>query len=245
MELDKIQTKAPEDVSQEWAEKEIEKLQKELFDLQNLFFAAKKFSMLVLFQGVDASGKDGTIRHVFSCMNPLGVRAKAFKVPNEVELEHDFLWRIFKELPEKGIIQIFNRSYYEDIIEPSIAQNLDKEILENRYDTINALERHLIDNGTILLKFYLHISSSEQKHRIRKRISDPMKNWKYSESDEIAANHYEKYLEAYDRVIKKCSKHSSWHVLPSDDKWYRNYKVAKTIAEHIERLDLSFPKRQR
>ncbi|OJW81511.1 MAG: polyphosphate kinase [Bacteroidetes bacterium 46-16] len=216
-------------------------LRERMFALQHLFYANADKSMLIIFQGMDTSGKDSTIRHVFSCINPLGVHAYSFTEPCDREQKHDFLWRIYQQLPEKGRIQIFNRSHYEDILVPSIHQLLDKSLIERRYDAINSFEQELIDNGTIILKFYLHLSKKEQHKRLEKRKSDPLKKWKYKKSDKTEAKKWQGYMKVYERILNDCSSQVPWQIVPADDKQYRNYLVAKAIVDTLEGLKLKYP----
>lgn len=239
--LDTINTKAPKEAIKEIYDLELEDLQKELFSLQHKLYASGEFSFLIIFQGIDTSGKDSTIRHVFSCVDPLGVQATSFKTPTELELSHDYMWRIFQKLPEKGRIQIFNRSYYEDILVPTIQKTLSKSAIERRFNFINAFEDHLLSNKTLILKFYLHISKNEQKKRIQERIDDPFKKWKYSIEDTKSSHRRNDYTKVYENIFNKCSPEVPWIIVPSDDKWYRNYIVASTIVKRLKLLNLKYP----
>jgi PPK2 family polyphosphate:nucleotide phosphotransferase len=221
---------------------QLSKLQKQLFSLQNLFYAERKHSLLIILQGMDTSGKDGTIRHVFSCINPQGCTVKSFKAPTEEEKLHDFLWRIYANLPQKGMIQIFNRSHYEDVLFPVVHEHLDKKEIQKRYQFINALEQHLQNNHTIILKFYLHISKKEQSQRLDTRLTDPEKKWKYNVDDTREAEKWNDYMEAYQNVFDQCSNEIPWTIVPSDHKWYRNYVVANTIVETLDNLKMQYPK---
>lgn len=238
--LKNINTKSPKGCNKKEALKEIKDLKREMFSLQHLFFASHSASLLIIFQGIDTSGKDGVIRSVFSSVNPLGVSATSFGKPCDTELKHDFMWRIFQKLPERGSIQIFNRSYYEDILVPSIQNSLGKENINKRYAFINEFEDHLFRSGTHILKFYLHISKEEQKKRIEKRIVHPLKKWKYSKDDLKSLEHYNDYQKVYDDIINRCNKFS-WEVIPADDKWYRNLLVARSIVQKIKSLKLEYP----
>jgi len=220
--------------------KELRTYHNRLFDLQNMFYADGRFSLLIILQGMDTAGKDGIIRHVLSCMNPMGIQVKSFKVPAAEESQHDFLWRIFPHFPAKGMMEVFNRSYYEDIVVPFIGKKLTKEKLHERCELINALEKHLEDRGTHILKFFLNVSHEEQKGRIKERLDQPHKRWKYNRADTVAADKYDDYMEGYDKIINEC--HSiEWHIIPADQKWYRNYAVAKILTEYLEDLPLKFP----
>ncbi len=239
--LENINTKAPAKTDKAVCKLEFDKLQKRFFDIQHLLYASDTYSLLIVFQGIDTSGKDSTIRHVFSCVNPLGVHATSFKVPNDEELEHDYMWRIFQKLPEKGRIQIFNRSYYEDILVPTIQKTLPSQLIEKRYDFINAFEHHLLDNNTLILKFFLHISEDEQKKRIQERLQDPEKRWKYSNEDMQSSKKWNDYTQVYEQILNRCSSGIPWVIVPADNKWYRNYIVLSTIVNHLKKLNLNFP----
>lgn len=217
-------------------------MHEELFSLQNLFYAEGKHALLIVLQGMDTAGKDGTIRHVFSCVNPQGCLVRSFKTPTEEEKSHDFLWRIYANLPEKGMFQIFNRSHYEDILFPVVHQLIDTKEIERRHQAINEFEAHLKDSGTIVLKFFLHISRKEQNKRINIRLKDPEKRWKYNPADKKEAKLWDEYLDAYQAMIDKCSKNSPWLIVPSDHKWYRNYLIAKTMVKTLENLKMKYPK---
>lgn len=237
-----ISTNAPDDFEKSKAKKLLSKLQTQLFTLQNLFYAEAKHALLIILQGMDTSGKDGTIRHVFSCINPQGCIVKSFKTPTEEEKLHDFLWRIYANLPEKRMIQIFNRSHYEDVLFPVVHGLLNKKEIEERHDTINKFEEHLQKSGTIILKFFLHISKEEQHKRLEERLTNPEKKWKYNAGDKREAKKWDDYVEAYQNVVDGCGKHNPWIVVPADNKWYRNYLVATTIVETLEELKMKYPK---
>lgn len=237
-----ISTDAPDRISKSSANKQIKKLQLKLFELQNLFYAEKKHALLIILQGMDTSGKDGTIRHVFSFINPQGCRVKSYKTPTEEEKLHDFLWRIYPNLPEKGMIQIFNRSHYEDILFPVVHELIGKKEIEERHKIINAFEKHLQHNRTIILKFYLHISEKVQTTRIKERLSDPEKKWKYNANDITEAKKWDTYMKAYQKVLDGCRKYNPWIIVPSDQEWYRNYVVATTIVETLENLKMKYSK---
>lgn len=243
--LNNINTKAPAKTDKAVCNREFGKLQKEFFDIQHLLYASDTYSLLIVFQGIDTSGKDSTIRHVFSHVNPLGVHATSFKAPNDAELEHDYMWRIFQKLPEKGRIQIFNRSYYEDILVPTIQKTFSPQLVDKRYDFINTFEKHILDNKTLVLKFFLHISEDEQKKRIQERLTDPIKKWKYSEEDMKSSKKWNKYTQVYEQILNRCSPEIPWVIVPSDNKWYRNYLVASTIVKHLKQLNLKYPNKKK
>ena len=239
--LKNINTKAPAKTDKAVCKREFDKLQNDFFEIQHLLYASDTYSLLIVFQGIDTSGKDSTIRHVFSCVNPLGVHATSFKAPNDEELEHDYMWRIFQKLPEKGRIQIFNRSYYEDILVPTIQKTFSSQLIDKRYNFINAFEQHLLDNKTLVLKFFLHISEDEQKKRIQDRLKDPEKKWKYSNEDIKSSKKWNDYTQVYEQILNRCSAYIPWIIIPADNKWYRNYLVISTIVDHLKKLNLKLP----
>lgn len=240
IDLDEISTKPSSSISKSEAKKDLTRLRKELFELQNKFYADGRFGLLIVLQGMDTSGKDGTIRHALSSMNPQGIQVKSFKKPTEEELKHDFLWRVYPHIPPKGMIQVFNRSYYEDIIMPRVNNTLPEEILAHRCKLIKYLEQHLRQNNIHVLKFFLHISKEEQKERIQERLSKPHKRWKYSAEDEKAASQWEVYREAYNMLMNNCDD-PQWHIIAADKRWYRNYCVAKIVMEHLKKHNLTYP----
>ena len=240
--INALPTRAPDSIKKKNAKAELLKLQHQLAALQNLFYAEGKHALLIILQGMDTSGKDGTIRHVFSCVNPQGCRVKSFKTPTEEEKLHDFLWRIYGNLPEKRMIQIFNRSQYEDILFPVVHGWLDKKEIAERHAVINKIEEHLQNNKTIILKFYLHISKKEQSKRLKVRLTNPEKKWKYNAADKKEAKNWNEYMAAYQEVFDGCHKTNPWHIIPADEKWYRNYLVANTMVEALEKLKMEYPK---
>ena len=237
--LEKIATLPPKQFSKKESNKGLSTFHKKLFELQNVFYADSRFALLIILQGVDTSGKDGVIRHVMTCMNPMGVQVKSFKQPTEEELKHDFLWRIYPHFPAKGMIEVFNRSYYEDVLVPMIHHTLSKENINHRCQLINCLEQHLKRSNIYVLKFFLHLSKEEQGQRIEERLTEPHKQWKYTKEDTIAADRWADYQVAYELIINKCSE-QPWHIIPSDKRWYRNYAVAKIITNHLESLKLKY-----
>jgi PPK2 family polyphosphate:nucleotide phosphotransferase len=222
--------------------KELEKLRVRLDELQDIFIADKRFALLVLFQAIDAGGKDGTIRSVFTTVDPLGVRSVAFKVPTEEELAHDYLWRIHAHIPAKGEIGIFNRSHYEDVLVVRVKELVPEETWQRRYDHINAFERMLTDEGTVILKFYLHVSKEEQRARLQERVDDPKKQWKFKQGDIEERERWDAYKAAFEAVLTRCSTEwAPWHIIPGDRNWYRDLLVARTIAAKMEGLGLRYP----
>jgi PPK2 family polyphosphate:nucleotide phosphotransferase len=218
------------------AEEELRQLSDELSDLQELLNAAQHHSLLMVLQGMDTSGKDGTIRHVFSHVNPQGCQVHAFKVPTAEELAHDFLWRVHKVTPPKGIMGIFNRSHYEDVLVVRVHNLVPKEVWSHRYNEINHFEHLLARSGTIILKFYLHISSDEQERRLLAREQDKDKAWKLSVSDWTERKYWNDYQEAYEDALSLCSTaEAPWYIVPSNHKWYRNLAIAHTLVHTMRR----------
>lgn len=227
---------------------------KALAELQEKLYAQDRWSLLVIFQAMDAAGKDGTIKHVMSGVNPQGCQVTSFKVPSAEEIDHDFLWRTNKALPERGRIGIFNRSYYEEVLIVRVHQNLlagqripeqlvTKRIWKERFEAINAMERHLARNGTAILKFFLHVSKKEQKRRFLERIDDPTKNWKFSLGDLKEREYWDDYMGAYEDAIRHtASEHAPWYVVPADHKWFARLVVSQAIVNTLEGLKLAFPK---
>lgn len=217
-------------------------LEKRLAELQDKLFAQSKKALLVVFQAMDAGGKDGAIKKVFDSVNPQGVRAASFKVPTPVELAHDFLWRIHQVVPPKGYIGIFNRSHYEDVLVVRVNEIVPRGVWEKRYDMINAFERLLAENGTTILKFYLHISKDEQKDRLQARLDDPEKRWKFSVGDLPVRERWDDYMAAYEDVFTRCNTDDApWHIVPANKKWYRDLVITRTIVGAMEKMGLAYP----
>jgi len=243
----KISDSTPDDTgefaSREEAEARTAEDIKELAVLHERLYVDRRFSLLIVLQGMDTGGKDGTIKHVFSGVNPQGCQVTSFKKPSEDEQAHDYLWRIAKALPARGDIGIFNRSHYEDVLIVRVHDLVPKKIWSQRFEQINDFERRLSDEGTVILKFFLHISKDEQKKRLLARIDDPEKRWKFTEDDVHERRRWKDYLSAYEDVIRKCSTpHAPWYVVPADHKWFRNYVVANAIVKELKKLDLQLPK---
>lgn len=216
------------------AEKRTEKLCQELDDLQEILYAAQTTPVLVVLQGMDTSGKDGTISHVMRYMNPQSCRVASFKAPNPLELSHDFLWRVHSEAPGKGMITIFNRSHYEDVLVVRVHNLVPPEVLDRRYDHINNFERLLADSDTLILKFMLHIDKDEQKKRLIDRENDPAKAWKLSAADWKERDLWDEYQDAFEIAINRCSApHAPWYVVPANHKWYRDLAIAETLVEAL------------
>lgn len=224
-------------------EAKLEKQLKQLDELQNLFYAEKKRALLIVLQGMDAAGKDGTVRHVMSGVSPQGCSVKSFKVPNSEELAHDFLWRIHKAVPEKGMFGIFNRSQYEDVLVVRVHKLVPKDVWKARYDQINRFEKNLAENDVKLLKFFLHISREEQEKRFQERLHDPRKKWKFSKADAAERKRWDDYVTAYEAVLSRCStEYAPWFIIPADHKWFRNLAISRIIVETLEEFDMHYPK---
>ena len=202
--------------------------------------AQGKYSLLIIFQGLDASGKDGAVRSTLSGVNPNGISVKSFKKPTEEELAHDFLWRVHPHTPAKGMIQVFNRSHYEDILIPSVYEYLPKETIEERFELINNFERQIESNGTTILKFYLHTSKAEQFKRLTERVEVKEKHWKHNDGDWETREHWDEFRAVYEAIFEKCDK-PEWHIVPADKNWEKVNYVAKTILKTLKGMDLQWP----
>lgn len=212
-------------------------------EFQHKLYVENKKALLIVLQGMDTSGKDGVITHVMKGFNPLSCRVESFKAPAGEELAHDFLWRIHKVTPQKGFIGVFNRSHYEDIIEPQVWNLFPKSVYMERYDNIIQFEKYLSDNKIRIIKFYLHISKEEQKKRLLSRLSHPSKRWKVNEEDFQKRKNWAKYMEAYEDVINRCStKWAPWYIIPSNNKCFRNWAIAKIVVETLKEMKPKYPK---
>ena len=212
-------------------------------ELQRVLYADARYALLIVLQGRDASGKDGTIRKVFSAVNPQGCEVTAFKAPTEAEQRHDFLWRVHVRVPERGVIGIFNRSHYEDVLVPRVHGTIKKKEWLERYDHINDFEQLLTDNGVVILKFMLHVSHDEQKQRLVERLTDKTKNWKFRPGDLDDRALWDDYTKAYRSLLEHTStKDAPWYVVPADDKDVRDWLISRTIADTLEELDLRYPR---
>ena len=218
-------------------------LAKEIDTLQDRLYAEGSRSLLVILQGTDTSGKDGTIRSVFNATGPLGVSVHAFGPPSKLELAHDYLWRVHAVCPRRGTIGIFNRSHYEDVLIGKVRKFAPEAVIEQRYEQINAFEKILAENGTTILKFMLHISKDEQKERLQARLDDPTKNWKFNPGDLEDREHWDDYQEAYETMLHRCSTPwAPWHVIPADRKWVRNAAIANIVKATLEEMNPQYPK---
>lgn len=218
-------------------------LNKQLEHLQELLYAEGKHKVLIVLQATDTGGKDGTIRHVFDGVNPQGVKVASFKKPTEEELSHDYLWRIHQHTPASGEIVIFNRSHYEDVLVVRVHNYVPEEVWSRRYEHINAFEKMLADEGTTILKFYLHIDKDEQKERLQARLDEPDKNWKFSKGDLAERKLWDQYQDAFEDMLEKTStKWAPWYVIPANRKWFRNLLISNIIVETLESLNMEYPK---
>ena len=224
------------------AKKGLEKDLERLNELQQLLYAQGKHALLIVLQAMDTAGKDGTIRYALSSMNPQGVQVHPFKKPTHEEAAHDFLWRVHAVVPKKGMVGVFNRSHYEDILMPSVYDLLPKDRIEERYEQINAFERTLAGNGVAIIKFYLHISKEEQRERLQARLDDKSKHWKFDPADLDARKRWDKFMKVYGKILARTdTPWAPWHVIPANKKWYRNALVARLLRERLESLDLRYP----
>jgi len=239
--LKDISTRAPKEFEKDATKKKTNEILDKLDDLQNLLFAESKHSVLVIMQGLDASGKDGAIRDVFGVLNPQGVTVKSYKAPTPEELSHDFLWRIHHAAPAKGMLQIFNRSHYEDILVTRVHGWCDDDTAKKRMKAINEFE-HLLQehNNTHILKFYLHISQEEQQERLTERTKDPSKMWKYNEKDLEESKLWDKYMKVYQDCFEHCN-NVPWIIVPADQNWYKEFLIASSLYDLLKGLDMKYP----
>ncbi len=221
---------------------ELPKLQEKIQDLQRLLYADGRNSLLIILQGMDASGKDGSLNAILHGMTALGSSVTGFKKPSTKEMSHDFLWRVHQVVPEKGRVAIFNRSHYEDVLIQRVHRWVSEEKIEQRYEHINAFERLLHqENGTVILKFYLHVSKDEQLERLNERKTVRRKMWKHNPGDFKEREHWDEYMKAYAEVFQRCGPEFPWYIVPADKNWYKEYVILKTILSALEKLDMNFP----
>lgn len=238
--LSKISTTPPAGIDKKELKKQTKEMAKEIADLHYVMNAEKKNSLLVVFQGMDSSGKDGSTKAVFNECSPIGISAYGFKKPTDEEFAHDFLWRVHKQAPAKGEIKIFNRSHYEDILIQKVHGWITPKQQKMRMDAINAFEQLLqMDNNTTILKFYLHISKSRQLEKLQERLDRPEKNWKHNDGDWKEREHWLKYRRAYEYAINNSV--IPWHIIPVDSRTYRNYSIAKVVLETLRKMKMKFP----
>ena len=244
--------------TKEQGERLLQNSMDQLASLQDKLYASGKYSMLIVLQAMDAAGKDSTVKHLMGGFNPSGVRVSNFKEPSSIELSHDYFWRHYRELPRRGEIGIFNRSHYENVlvtrIHPELilkenlpgingVEDITKKFWKNRFEQINRFEKNLVENGTVILKFFLHVSKGEQKKRFLERIDNPKKNWKFSISDITERGHWDEYQKAYAEAISHTSTHyAPWYIIPADDKWYLRLTAGMIMCNEFEKLKLSYPK---
>lgn len=241
--LSRVKTDDTGDVpNKDAAEALLQQQREHLSELQELLYAAQSKALLVVLQGMDTAGKDGTIRSIFSGVNPQGCEVASFKVPTPLEARHDFLWRCHMKVPPRGMIGIFNRSHYEDVLSPRVHGTLTKKQVRHHLDDINAFERTLTDNGVVPLKFFLHISRGEQTKRLQARIDDPTKHWKLSQSDFQERQYWDDYMAAYEDIFRETShEHAPWFLIPADHKWFRNVPISQLLVDALKGLDLEYP----
>ena len=230
-------------LDKEAAAEKTEKNIARLDELQYLMYGEHRRALLVVLQGMDGAGKDGTIRHVMRGLNPQGCRVTSFKAPSAEEAEHDFLWRVHRVVPPSGEVAIFNRSHYEDVLAARVRKLVPKTVWTRRYDHINRFEQLLTDSDIVIAKFFLHVSKDEQGRRFEERLRDPTKQWKLSPSDFEDRKHWDDYVAAYEDALTRCSTSDApWFIVPADKKWFRNFAVSRILVETLEALDMQFPK---
>ena len=255
--IEDFDTKYVGTFTKDTAKKELKKNTKELKKMQEVFYADDRYSLLIILQASDAAGKDGAIRHVLGGLNPQGCRVHSFKAPSKLELQHDYIWRHYLALPERGMIEIFNRSHYENVIitkvhpeyifgehipEIDSVNKIDSEFWKNRYEQINNFEKHIHENGTRILKFFLNLSKDEQKKRFLARLDTPEKNWKFSTGDLKERKYWNEYRKAFEDMINETStEYAPWHIIPADNKWFSRIAIGKIIYEKMKSLDLKYP----
>ena len=228
--------------NRETAKAEFRSLRDQFIDIQAVLYAENKQKLLIVLQAMDAGGKDGTIRNITKGVNPQGVRVISFKVPSKEEMAHDFLWRIHKAVPAEGVIGIFNRSHYEDVLVVRVHNYVPEAVWRPRYEQINHFEKLLADTETTILKFYLHISPQEQKERFQARLDDPSKHWKFSLEDLEKRKFWGDYMAAYDEMLERCTTAAApWHVIPADQKWYRNLAIMRIIIATLQKMNPQYP----
>jgi PPK2 family polyphosphate:nucleotide phosphotransferase len=241
--LSEYDTSAHDDISEAEAKACLEKHRKALADRQEVLYAGQQHSVLIVLQGMDTAGKDGTISHIFSGINPQGCDVASFKVPTPLEARHDFLWRCHAKVPAAGMIGIFNRSHYEQVLAPRVHKLISPKTAHDNMDQINDFESMLSESGTLILKFFLHISKEEQKARLQSRIDDKDKHWKFSAADLHERGFWSQYQDAYEDVLSRTSRrHAPWFVIPSDRKWYRNHAISEILVHAFATLKLEYPK---
>jgi PPK2 family polyphosphate:nucleotide phosphotransferase len=240
MKLHKSPTQPGSNINENAIRKAIPELVKAIGEQQLALYASGKKSLLVIFQGMDASGKDGVIKNVFMDANPMGVHVISFKKPTETEMAHDFLWRIHAVTPPGGMIHIFNRSHYEDILVPTVEKFIPEKLIENRFHQINDFEKMLEENGTTILKFFLHVSHKEQQERLSERMTNPKKFWKHKDEDWETSKKWSRYMKVYETIFKRCDD-IPWHLIPADKNWYKDFLVAEKVLDAIKKIKPKYP----
>ena len=238
--LNNIDSSPPNHLKKKAIKRELKQLKEKMIAFQKKMNAQGKYSLLLVFQGMDASGKDGATRRVLEGVNPSGIKVKSYKKPTDEEFAHDFLWRVHQHTPAKGMIQVFNRSHYEDILVPSVMGYIPKEEIEKRYELINSFEKLLEHNGTKVLKFYLHVSKEEQLVRLQERIDNPEKHFKHNDGDWETRENWDSYMGVYQSLFDKCND-IPWHIIPSDENWYKTNLITEKIIAAFESMDLEWP----
>lgn len=234
------QTTPPDGVKKNECKEQTKKYVSIIQEEQHKLYAEHKRSLLIVIQGMDASGKDGAIKQIFSSVNPQGVSVSCFKKPSELESAHDFLWRIHMQFPAKGMIKIFNRSHYEDILVPRVNGALSDKKIEQRIEIINSLEKYLESEGIHVIKIFLNVSKEEQKIRLEERLTNKLKQWKYNSNDYATRKDWDKYMEVYDKIFKECNQ-VPWNIIPSDKNWYKEYLISKLVSESLKEMKLKLP----
>lgn len=240
--LSRLRTDDDDGLSEEEGERELARLSKDFAKLQEKLYAEGKHSLLVVLQAMDAGGKDSTIRHVFAPVNPQGCVVTNFKAPSSEELEHDYLWRVHAHAPRAGYIAVFNRSHYEEVLVVRVKGLVPEKRWKQRYDHINAFEELLHDEGTTVLKFFLHISKDYQKQRLQRRLDNPDNWWKFNPADLLERARWDEYQRAYEAVLSRCStKHAPWYIVPAEKRWFRNLLITRVIVDTLQSLDMNYP----
>ncbi len=231
-----------DDLSEKEAEEESQKLHARFEELQEKFYASKEYALLIVLQGMDCSGKDGTVRKALAGINPNGFYVEDFKVPTPIELGHDYLWRVHRKTPKRGDIVVFNRSYYEDVLVTRVHGTINDKTAHKRFEEIRNFEKYLTGNNTVLLKFFLHISKDFQQKKLEERLENPDKNWKFSEADLKERKFWKEYQQCYSDVLTHCSTdYAPWYVVPANHRWFRDYFILRTIVKALEKLPLEYP----
>ena len=241
IDLSTLSTKAPPGLTKEGTKSELKSNIKAIGELQDKLYAQQRHSVLLVLQGMDASGKDGAVRAIFQKVTPSGIKAKSFKKPTDEEMAHDFLWRVHQHTPGKGIIQVFNRSHYEDVLIQRVHQWITEETVKKRYEHINNFEKLLTDSGTVVIKCFFHTSKEQQLIELNERLTAPDKHWKHNPNDFKEREHWDAYMKAYEDVFYYCSPEIPWHIIPADNRWYQRLILSKIVRETIENLKPEYP----